>query len=51
MTRTYEYNDLAVQVSVESDVCNGPIKCTLPHPVYVAVVRIFEAGSGVPRLS
>ncbi|OAJ53641.1 hypothetical protein A6V36_36820 [Paraburkholderia ginsengiterrae] len=51
MTRTYEYNGFTLQVAVESDFCSGPTKRALAHPGYVAVVRIFEAGSVVPRLS
>ncbi|MCX4150045.1 MULTISPECIES: hypothetical protein [Paraburkholderia] len=51
MTRTYEYNGFTLQVAVESDCRSGPAKRASAHPGYVAVVRICEAGSAVPRLS
>jgi hypothetical protein len=51
MTRTYEYNGFSLQVAVESDCRNRPAKRASAHPGYVAVVRICEAGSAVPRLS
>lgn len=51
MTRTYEYNGFTLQVAVESDFCSRPTKRASEHPGYVAVVRICEAGSAVPRLS
>ncbi|RKF35698.1 hypothetical protein BCY88_08630 [Paraburkholderia fungorum] len=51
MTQTYEYNGFTLQVAVESDFCNCPTKLASAHPGYVAVVRIFEAGSAMPRLS
>ncbi|MBP0593001.1 hypothetical protein J8I87_25430 [Paraburkholderia sp. LEh10] len=51
MTRTYEYKGFALQVAVESGFRSGPTKRASPHPGYVAVVRICEAGSAVPRLS
>jgi hypothetical protein len=51
MTRTYEYNGFTLQVAVESGFRNRPTKRAATHPGYVAVVRICEAGSAVPRLS
>ncbi|BFG80089.1 hypothetical protein PTKU46_81230 [Paraburkholderia terrae] len=51
MTRTYEYNGFILQVAVESGFCSGPTKRVSARPGYVAVVRICEAGSTVPRLS
>lgn len=51
MARTYEYNGFTLQVAVESDFCSCPTKRASAHPGYVAVVRIFEAGSVLPRLS
>ncbi|MGF6601839.1 hypothetical protein P3T23_006590 [Paraburkholderia sp. GAS448] len=51
MTRTYEYNGFSLQVAVESDCRSRPAKRASAHPGYVAVVRICEAGSAVPRLS
>ncbi|BCZ84855.1 hypothetical protein [Paraburkholderia terrae] len=51
MTRTYEYNGFTLQVAVESGFCSRSTDCPSAHPGYVAVVRICEAGSAVPRLS
>lgn len=51
MTRTYEYNGFTLQVAVESGFCSRPTKRASARPGYVAVVRICEAGSAVPRLS
>ena len=51
MTRTYEYNGFTLQVAVESGFCSRPTECPSADSGYVAVVRICEAGSAVPRLS
>ncbi|SDR61745.1 hypothetical protein [Paraburkholderia tuberum] len=51
MTQTYEYNGFTVQVAVESGLRSRPTERASAHPGYVAVVRICEAGSAVPRLS
>jgi hypothetical protein len=51
MTRTYEYNGFTLQVAVESGFCSRPTECPSAHPGYIAVVRICEADSAVPRLS
>ncbi|MGF6408675.1 hypothetical protein [Paraburkholderia sp. MM5482-R1] len=51
MTQTYEYNGFTLQVAVESGLCSRLTECASAHSGYVAVVRICEAGSAVPRLS
>ena len=51
MMRTYEYHGFTLQVTVESDFSFPAIKRPAPRPGYVAVVRVFQAGTAIAIFS
>jgi hypothetical protein len=51
MMRTYEYQGFTLQVSVESQFSLPPITRLAGRSGYVAVVRVFQAGTAVAIFS
>ncbi|TDG03226.1 hypothetical protein E1N52_35655 [Paraburkholderia guartelaensis] len=51
MTRSYDYEGYTLEVSVQSDFSIGAGRLAQTRPGYVAVVRIFQAGTPVAVFS